>query len=597
MRKKYTQNTIYSLVWLVLALVLVTFASPTYAQNTGLTPELKGSNPRADVVINQVNATVTSIKDTATNALINNALTSADLLKIQKATQSLIKDMAVALPAQDKKIVLDLAIESLSPLNQLFSLKRSDDFVVWSNAIALEIGKGIATLTNLEHITTLSENTTLAIRPISVKLLPTDKRIEKTIALLLNSSLSTLSTEVITPIEVKNGLATIQIDASRTDNHAAVIGPFQSRIEAAYFSFSNGQSVHLLKRQLHYKVDLPNSATGVTTTILPNVANSIKSNGYEALVINVRQFAASVPLDLIDDQKTANLSLLLKPSTNLKPENRPKLPLAGNQSIITYESGTVLDLKFSIDGKYQAKLTTPMSITLPLDQFSFKGNTSVNQIAIYRYFPNLKGWRAVGGIFNPLNRSFTVQRDNLSEYTLLKSTKSFSDIQNSNAKTAIQKMLNKGIVPSAKVFKPKSSMSRQEFALWLTRAYGLENTKGRSMVFSDVSSKSAYYNAILIVTSEQIIPGRSAKSFNPNAPVTKLEMVRALAITLEKYQGKRANLQRAAQLLATTKNMPPTVARSASLLQDLGVFSSKDLKNWNSVVTREQVASFLSSVY
>ncbi len=116
-------------------------------------------------------------------------------------------------------------------------------------------------------------------------------------------------------------------------------------------------------------------------------------------------------------------------------------------------------------------------------------------------------------------------------YTVLQSSKTFSDIEDSWAKEDIEllaaKMLTAG--KSETTYEPGSNVTRAEFAALLVRALGLEEGVLKEGHFIDVASTDWYAGSVAAATGENIIAGYEGGLFKPDACITREEMAAMIA--------------------------------------------------------------------
>lgn len=72
-------------------------------------------------------------------------------------------------------------------------------------------------------------------------------------------------------------------------------------------------------------------------------------------------------------------------------------------------------------------------------------------------------------------------------------------MQNTWAKDDINELLNKGVVKETAAFAPKGELTREDFARWVAKAYGLE-AGNKALPFKDVSNHP-YYNELAAACS------------------------------------------------------------------------------------------------
>ncbi len=166
-------------------------------------------------------------------------------------------------------------------------------------------------------------------------------------------------------------------------------------------------------------------------------------------------------------------------------------------------------------------------------------------------------WNEAGGKFLPLPTLFETldgkeyaaifSRSN-SLYTVLQSSKTFADIQNSWAKNDIELLSSKMLVngKSANSFEPNCSITRAEFATLLVRALGLEEGVLQEGQFKDVDVNAWYAGAVATAVAENIITGYDGQLFKPTNNITR-EEIAVMIVRAARVAGIENNLSDAEQ--------------------------------------------------
>lgn len=128
-------------------------------------------------------------------------------------------------------------------------------------------------------------------------------------------------------------------------------------------------------------------------------------------------------------------------------------------------------------------------------------------------------------------------------YTVLQSSKTFSDIQDSWAKEDIELLAAKMLISgkSETTYEPGSNVTRAEFAALLVRALGLEEGVLKEGQFQDVAVTAWYAGSVAAATAENIIAGYEGGLFNPDACITREEMA-AMITRAARVAGKETTL-------------------------------------------------------
>ncbi|MBP1967266.1 Ig-like domain-containing protein [Paenibacillus aceris] len=146
----------------------------------------------------------------------------------------------------------------------------------------------------------------------------------------------------------------------------------------------------------------------------------------------------------------------------------------------------------------------------------------------------------VGGKLH--NDFLAAEISHFSKYAVIEVTKTFADVPSGHwASNVIKELAAKQFVngTSATTFEPERSVTRAEFTALLVRALNL--TEKGATVFSDVQSGDWYADAVSVAVKAGIVQGKLAALFDPNAPITREEMVTMLLRAYEYKYGKVSN--------------------------------------------------------
>ncbi|WP_127532899.1 S-layer homology domain-containing protein [Paenibacillus kobensis] len=199
----------------------------------------------------------------------------------------------------------------------------------------------------------------------------------------------------------------------------------------------------------------------------------------------------------------------------------------------------VMDLSASIGGKKIESFSQPIQVTFDVSSIDTSKYTEEDLANLTVYILNEKtvSWEPVGGVYDPVSKTIRVNRGHFSKYTVMKPSLQFTDIPANNwAAGPVNRLLNKGILDAESSFNPSAKVTREQFAAWIVRAYGLDGT-GLKADFKDVAADNPYYDEIAAAYQYGIIQGKSADSFAPKAPITRQEIATILSRTLLAFNG------------------------------------------------------------
>ncbi|MFH5183588.1 S-layer homology domain-containing protein [Paenibacillus sp. TAB 01] len=142
------------------------------------------------------------------------------------------------------------------------------------------------------------------------------------------------------------------------------------------------------------------------------------------------------------------------------------------------------------------------------------------------------------GVTNGNKPAVTIRSPYDGLYTVIRSDKSFADMNGHWAQQEIELLANKRIVegqPDGQ-FAPNDSITRAEFAELLVRALGLPEATSQPS-FSDVDSASWFSGAVGAARQAGLIDGYGDGTFQPDAHITREQMAVMIGRALA-YAGK-----------------------------------------------------------
>lgn len=304
----------------------------------------------------------------------------------------------------------------------------------------------------------------------------------------------------------------------------------------------------------------------------------------------------------VDSLSASNLSAEMKvPMLNLKPTDKVQLILETVKPSVSTILGNaeepklIYDIEFLINNEKQVTFDKPITITFDLGIFELE-KESLLELAIFKHNKETNSWEPVGGIVDAEESKIYTMRYNLSQYTVLKSKKSFSDSDQSWAKAEINALLNKGIISESKNFEPQSILTRGEFAQWIAKAYGMKITTEK-LPFKDVPKNSAAHDAIASAFEQGLLVGKSSTNFDPNAAVTQNELASALGKLLVNFYNNEKTDKITSKYLSQMKTteVASWAESDMALLMELGLNITE--KNGKDSITKEAAAAAFMKFY
>lgn len=336
-----------------------------------------------------------------------------------------------------------------------------------------------------------------------------------------------------------------------------------------------------LKAEIQLNVQTPQDAKALTLSFPQEVVGLLQAQKIESISVKNQNVVIKLPISEFGTDESTQVSIEQKPAPPVRE------PMAEVPKV-------VYEFRLAVAGDAKDVFSRPLTLTFDLKTFELE-SASQSELSVYKYDPELQQWKPVGGIVDPQSGVIFVKRDNLSQYTVLKSKKSFTDADNSWAKEEINAMLNKGIVSDVGKFEPKSLLTRGEFAQWIANAYGLK-VSSKNLPFKDVPKDSPYYNAIAAVYQQGLLQGSKDK-FNPDKPLTQNELAAALGKVLISFDNKQKSGKVTSKYLSQLKTtqMASWAEDDMALLMELGM--AVNANSGSTTMTKEAVASAFMKFY
>lgn len=184
-----------------------------------------------------------------------------------------------------------------------------------------------------------------------------------------------------------------------------------------------------------------------------------------------------------------------------------------------------------------------------------------------------------------------LKRNGNSQYAIIQSKRSFTDISKHWAKAEIELMASKQIVTgiSDTQFAPDSPVTRAQFAALLTRAMGLKET-GKGANFKDVSKEDWYTSSVATAAEAGLVRGFDDGTFRPNQRITRQEMVVMVERALEYVEGKQRPRLDVLNSFKDRQKIQSWASTASAIAVERNIIQGVDAHNFgpNQLATRSQ---------
>ncbi len=253
-------------------------------------------------------------------------------------------------------------------------------------------------------------------------------------------------------------------------------------------------------------------------------------------------------------------------------------------SVITYSNANSIKLNTNTEKIYfsnSSKNNYIINGDITTSVTDIKSNINENKWALNKgiiqlenqttYSPNKKMTRfeVVNALWNYKNMPGTITSNKSSNEDIqtnqdyIKTTIKYTDLGTSTYANDLDGIIwayQKGIISKDTKFYPERICTRAEFVVMLYRLASSPTVSG-TIPFTDVSSSSWYYNAVVWGYQKGIIKGNTANTFNPTGEISKQE----LAIFLYRYNSLSGTYPIRYNLNGGTASNPTKYSSTSSL--------------------------------
>ncbi|MEK0315774.1 InlB B-repeat-containing protein [Cohnella sp. 56] len=229
-------------------------------------------------------------------------------------------------------------------------------------------------------------------------------------------------------------------------------------------------------------------------------------------------------------------------------------------------------------------------------RFALEGTVDKNLTGVY-FIGDHNQLQYAGGTID--GSVITAQVKHFSAYAVLEINKTFNDVSDANwASPAIKSLAAKLIVTGTTdtAFSPDRSVSRAEFAALLARSLGLQ--AAGSNPFKDVKSNAWYADAVTAVYEAGIVTGRGGQMFEPAQSITRQEaavmLMRAYALRSGNHEVPAA----AGSPFADQASISAWAQDAVTQARALGLLNGKGVNKFvpHTSLTRAEAAQIIDSL-
>ena len=259
----------------------------------------------------------------------------------------------------------------------------------------------------------------------------------------------------------------------------------------------------------------------------------------------------------------------------------------------------VIDLSATMDGKTIAwsNADAPVTVSIP---YTLSDKENPEYLVVWYIDGNGKLTAVPNARYDANTKKVTFTTTHFSKYAISYANKTFNDIANYGwARKQIEVMASKGVIngKSATTFEPGSDITRADFIVLLVKALGL--TAKVDSNFADISKAAYYYEAVGTAKKLGIATGSGDNLFNPNARITRQDMMVLVyrALEVKSKLVKNANVSELSKFTDAGKVAAYAKTSVAQLVKDGIIGGSGNAVNPLENATRAETAVIIYRIF
>lgn len=393
-------------------------------------------------------------------------------------------------------------------------------------------------------------------------------------------------------IDISNGIGNIEFRSSDITEHIALARGEFNKINGAMRSLLGGNDPRNIKPQLTLDVEKPENVEAIHAEIEKTLLDQATEKGYTELTVNSGEAGIKFANSVLSDSEDTLFIRTAFISNDGITQTYSQRPITG---------GKIADITMESERESKTKFALPIDLEFDLNQWELDNFTdeALNNLSFFVLNEDNNVWEVVGGNFDPVTQTIKVMRMSLSKYTVMQSQKGFSDLEHAWAKDEINELLGKGIIDDAASFNPNTPITRKDFTVWVSNAYGLSK-EDIVIPFEDILENDPHFVEVSTAYSLGIINGKSPTSFDPNGNITREEISTIVSNALTKFDDKSYNPQLVQNLqkYSDFDQVAGWAQNTVSLVDELGIMRGDDVTfRPKDNVTRQEAASIVKRIY
>jgi len=280
------------------------------------------------------------------------------------------------------------------------------------------------------------------------------------------------------------------------------------------------------------KIDVPKmDGAKAYETVLP-VANIAQPTADGASIqIKTEIGTVVLPSNMLKDlSNDGKVGLTIASADTSKLDSKTKLEI---------ENRPIIELSLKVDGKATEwnNKYAPVTISIPYKPTA-EEMKNPEHIVVWYIDGTGKAIAVPSGRYDSATGEVTFTTTHFSQYAIAYVQKTFSDLKDFEwAKNQIEVLASKGIIggTTPETYDPSANITRADFMVLLTKTLGITaETDGN---FADVSKGDYYYETIGVAKKLGLSNGDENNMFNPNAKITRQDMM-VLTVRALEYANK-----------------------------------------------------------
>jgi M6 family metalloprotease-like protein len=409
------------------------------------------------------------------------------------------------------------------------SKEQIQEQIVKALEITSKLIEKVSTVKAIETVEDILDSTAARESDINQQ---TTQQINNSIINIAQTTVNKAKTQIIAP-KINGQKAKVSISNKQAEDLSNRASQVNSQIDNMQSKMSEQSITAKFKKNILLSIPMQENIKSVDVIFGGSLTGILKGKGTETMDIATKVATISLPVEAINlnGNKTVWVSIKKLDNNSL---SKKELAVVGNNPVYEFNSFILKNNQ----GQRIKQFNKPVEISIP---YKLAAGQDSSKISVF-YIDDKGKLYDKAGRYDASTKTVKFITGHFSKYIIKtkdNKVRSSDAVEKQWAKSYLETMTKKnssnGTAANVQ-FQPKAYITRAEFAVLITKLFGIEY-KNAACNFKDVKNNNWYYSAVASLIKDGIISDNSAcKYFCPAYKLTRQDMIIMILRVAKKYK-------------------------------------------------------------